>query len=95
MIQRSAPQKKLHSFFCPYDKIKHALNFNKTLKHQLVIFSNIYPKESKAFFLFSTTDLKYIKLGKPRFNFPFFLPLLLQECQQEPLQDDQHMRTWT
>ena len=84
------------TFPFPYEKIKDALNLNKTLKHQLVIFFKHLSKRIKSLFsLFSTTDLKYIKLGKPRFNFPFFLPLLLQEFQQEPLQDDQHMRTWT
>jgi len=51
----------LHSFFCPYEKIKYALNFNKTLKHQLVIFSNIYPKESKAFFFVLYNRLKIHK----------------------------------
>lgn len=39
--------------------------------------TEFYPKNQN---LFSTTDLKYINLGKPIFclvfNFPFFLPLI-------------------
>jgi len=51
----------LVSFFCPYDKKKYALNFNYPLKHQLVIFSNNYPKESKAFFFVLYNRLKIHK----------------------------------